>query len=34
MRLRLNSKRFSKGEISSSLGGFWDIDDSKLIAKS
>jgi hypothetical protein len=34
MRLFLNSKGFSKGGISSSLGGLWDIDDSELIAKS
>jgi hypothetical protein len=34
MRLPLNSKGFSKGGISSSLGGFWNIDDSRLIAKS
>jgi hypothetical protein len=35
MRLPLNSKGFfSKGGISSSLGGFWDINDSRLIAKS
>jgi hypothetical protein len=34
MRLPSNSKGFSKGEISSSLGGFWDIDGSGLIAKS
>jgi hypothetical protein len=34
MRLPLNSKGFSKGGISSSLRGFWDINDSGLIAKS
>jgi hypothetical protein len=34
MRFSLNLKGFSKGGISSSLGGFWDIDDSGLIAKS
>jgi hypothetical protein len=34
MRLPLNSKGFSKGGISSFLRGFWDIDDSGLIAKS
>jgi hypothetical protein len=34
MRLPLNSKGFSKGGISSSLGGFWDINDLGLIAKS
>jgi hypothetical protein len=34
MRLPLNSKGFSKGRISSSLKGFWDIDDLGLIAKS
>jgi hypothetical protein len=34
MRLPLNSKEFSKGGMSSSLGGFWDNDDSGLIAKS
>jgi hypothetical protein len=34
MRLPLNSKGFSKGGISSSLEGFWDINNSGLIAKS
>jgi hypothetical protein len=34
MRLPLNSKGFSKDGISSFLRGFWDIDDSGLIAKS
>jgi hypothetical protein len=34
MRLPLNSKEFFKGGIFSFLGGFWDIDDSKLIGKS
>jgi hypothetical protein len=34
MRLPLNSKGFSNGGISSSLGGFWDIDNLGLIAKS
>jgi hypothetical protein len=34
MRLPLNSKEFFKGVISSSLGGFWGIDGSGLIAKS
>jgi hypothetical protein len=34
MRLPLTSKGFSKGGISSSLGGFWDINGSELIAKS
>jgi hypothetical protein len=33
MRLPLNLKRFFKGRISSSLGGFWDINDSGLIVK-
>jgi hypothetical protein len=34
MRLPLNSKGFFKGGISSSLGGFWDINNLGLIAKS
>jgi hypothetical protein len=34
MRLPLNSKGFSKGGISSFLGGFWGIDGLGLIAKS
>jgi hypothetical protein len=34
MRLPSNSKEFSKDGISSSLGRFWGIDGSGLIAKS
>jgi hypothetical protein len=34
MRLPSNSKEFSKDRISSSLGRFWGIDGSGLIAKS